>query len=256
MAFLGASNAVGLDSVTRRYGDVCALAGVSLDLRPGVTALLGRNGAGKSTLCRIIAGVEAADSGSLTRDGLPVVGRKAMRSHHRATGWLPQSFSAPAGMTVRQYVGYAAWLKEVPRSRIAGAVADALECADLQQLGTRRLRQLSGGMLRRVGIAQAIVHDPAFLVLDEPSVGLDPEQRSHFHQIVGDLARDRVVLISTHLLEDVEALARDVVVIDAGSVLFSDTVQMLARRAPAPHCLDDDASDPLREGFLALVRES
>jgi ABC-2 type transport system ATP-binding protein len=247
------SGEVGVASVTYRYGRVRALVDVSFDLRSGVTALLGRNGAGKSTLCRIIAGVEPADSGSLTRGGSPVRGRRATRAHHRETGWLPQSLSAPGGMTVRQYVSYAAWLKEIPRRRIDGAVGDALHRVDLDQVVSKRLRDLSGGMVRRVGIAQAIVHNPTLLVLDEPSAGLDPEQRDHFHQIVRSLASERVVLMSTHLLEDVEALGDDVVVIDAGAVRFSGPVATLARRASHMPGRDHDASACLREGFLAVV---
>jgi ABC-2 type transport system ATP-binding protein len=235
---------------------VQALIDVSMELSTGVTALLGRNGAGKSTLCRIIAGIEPPDSGGLTRAGDSVGGgRRAVRSHHRETGWLPQSFNTPGSMTVRQYVGYAAWLKEVPRRGVVEAVESALSRADLSELEHRRLRQLSGGMLKRVGIAQAIVHDPSFLVLDEPTAGLDPEQRRHFHDIVRSLARDRIVLLSTHLLEDVEALAQRVVVLDEGAIKFDDNRAALADAADGlgPSA---DATDSLRDGFLAVVRRS
>jgi ABC-2 type transport system ATP-binding protein len=246
------SDVVGLTAVTRKYGTTKALAGVTLEVTHGVTVLLGRNGAGKSTLCRIIAGVERPDQGMLTRAGRPVEDGPECRSHHRNTGWLPQSFTAPGTMTVRQYVTYAGWLKDIRRQDLPTKVDLALERVDLHDLATRRLGQLSGGMLRRVGIAQAIVHHPSFIVLDEPTVGLDPEQRNHFHEIIAGVADTRSILISTHLLEDVQAVARNVVVLDAGRVLFSGSVDALVRQGQTR---DDDRQvvDPLRAGFLSVV---
>jgi ABC-2 type transport system ATP-binding protein len=164
--------------VTRTYGDVVALDNVTVDLARGVTILLGRNGAGKSTLSRIIAGLEAPGSGALMRHGEVVTGACSVRAHHAATGWLPQSFAAPGGMRVTEYLTYAGWLKGLRRRALAPSVSRAIECTDLSLHADRHIRELSGGMLRRLGIAQAIVHDPDFLVLDEPTVGLDPENVS------------------------------------------------------------------------------
>jgi ABC-2 type transport system ATP-binding protein len=152
-------------------------------------------------------------------------------------------------MTVTQFLEYAAWLKEVPSADISRRVDDALDAADLAGVGRRRLGHLSGGMLRRVGIAQAIVHRPDFLVLDEPTVGLDPEQRAAFHERVPVLGRERTVLVSTHLLEDVTALAERTVILEGGTVAFSGSLEELAAVGDG----GDDLTERLRSGFLAVV---
>ncbi|MGL5823954.1 MAG: ABC transporter ATP-binding protein [Nocardioides sp.] len=241
---------VELHDVSRAYGTVRALDSVSLTVPPGVTVLLGRNGAGKSTLARVIAGVEAPDTGELLRGSVAVADRGSRRRHHRDTGWLPQAFNAPGGMSVRHYVGYAAWLKGLGSAELTAAVSSALGRTGLTDQSRRRLRQLSGGMLRRAGIAQAIVHDPGFLVLDEPTVGLDPEQRNAFHGIVGGLADRCAVLLSTHLLEDADALGEQVIVLDRGRVRFDGPMDALRARGRS---LGPD--NVLRRGFLDVVGE-
>ncbi|WP_162598728.1 ABC transporter ATP-binding protein [Nocardioides gilvus] len=243
---------LGLRAVHKTYGSEHALRGVDLDLSPGITVLLGRNGAGKSTLCHILTGMEPADSGDVVRHGSPLLTRSDWRQHHRATGWLPQQLPVPAAMTVEEYLRHAAWLKALPRKDASDRIDAALVRVDLADLRGRRLGHLSGGMLRRAGIAQALVHDPDVVVLDEPTVGLDPEQRAWFHSALRDLSRDKCVLVSTHLLEDVEAFPGRVVVLDQGRVVFSDTTEALIDRGE----VGGTSQERLRSGFLHVLAES
>lgn len=234
-------------SVSVRYGRVEALRLVGFTAHAGVTLLLGRNGTGKTSLCRVLAGAQHPHSGALswTAAGAPEAGR---RNFLRATGWLPQIFDAPPAMTVRAYLEYAAWLKEVPRRELAEALDGALVAVDLADRAGHEVSALSGGMLRRLGIAQALVNRPRFLILDEPTVGLDPEQRAHFHQIIRGVATDRVVLLSTHLMEDATELADLVVILDAGTVRYDGSLadlEMLGRGA--------DRAERLRQAFLSTI---
>jgi ABC-2 type transport system ATP-binding protein len=244
------ATAVGLADVSRRYGDVQALTSVSFTLGLGTTVLLGRNGAGKSTLSRILTGLETPSSGSVLRDGAAVTSRADWRHHHSQTGWLPQTLAAPMSMTVEQYLRYAAWLKTVPKAETNTAIDRAIHQVDLDDQRRRRLGQLSGGMLRRAGIAQAIVHDPHLVGLDEPTVGLDPEQRARFHDIIRTLATDRSLLISTHLLEDVEATADRILVLEQGSLSFDGTTDELQAMSSDG---EDSSQSRLRSGFINIV---
>lgn len=248
---------VGLTGVTHRYKSVRALDDVTVVLRPGSTILLGRNGAGKSTLCRVLTGIEAPDAGDVVRAGDALDSTADWRRHHAATGWLPQHLAAPMSMRVEQYLRYACWLKDVDPADVESRLEVALVRTDLVAHRRRLLRQLSGGMLRRAGIAQAIVHEPSLLVLDEPTVGLDPEQRASFHQIVRSLAADRAVLISTHLLEDVEAFPGRVLVLDRGAICFDGTTEDLAARGRDGDVAERSSSqEQLRAGFLAVLAAS
>ncbi len=262
---------VGLAAVTHTYGSVKALQDVTLDLEPGTTVLLGRNGAGKSTLCRMLTGIERPDDGKLVRNGRELTRAEDWRAHHADTGWLPQHLAAPLSMRVEHYLRYASWLKRVTPTDVEMRVNESLRRTDLADQRARRLGQLSGGMLRRAGIAQAVVHEPRLLVLDEPTVGLDPEQRARFHDIVRTLAADRIVFISTHLLEDVEAFPGRVVVLNNGTVCYDATTEELADRGRRVRREGADASRSeqgagsgydgsphldLRAGFLDVLAAS
>lgn len=236
-----------VSGLTAQNGSRPAIAGVTWSIGPGITVLLGRNGAGKSTLCRVLAGAQRPRSGTLSwrDDAVSGAGR---REYLRRCGWLPQDFSAPSLMTVEQFVTYAAWLKEVPDGRRDERVRQALDRVGLTSRLSDRVSSLSGGMLRRLGIAHAVVHQPRFLILDEPTTGLDPEQRGAFYGFINDLARDCVVVVATHLLEDAVALADSVAVLDEGRLRFSGTPADLENRGSGV-----ERSDRLRSGFLACL---
>ncbi|TQS42384.1 ATP-binding cassette domain-containing protein [Cryptosporangium phraense] len=207
-----------------RYGRTVALNDVSFELGTGVTGLLGPNGAGKTTLLRVVATAATPDSGHLRVlgfDPLTGAGRLATR---RRIGYLPQDPGFHRSFTAFEFVDYVAILKELTerRSRHA-AVRDALDAVGLGDRRGSRIRTLSGGARQRVALAAALVGDPPVLILDEPTVGLDPEQRMRFRELIADLGEQRSVLLSTHQTEDVMSLCREVIVLDHGAVRFTGT---------------------------------
>ena len=217
---------VELHEITHRYRSTTALSSVSLALRPGVTGLLGPNGAGKSTLLRVVATVQEPTSGSvrlLGSDALDDVSRTRIR---RRLGYLPQELGFPRGFTAFGFVDYMAVLKEwVDPSRRRAEVRRVLDLVDLSSVTTKRVSRLSGGMRRRLGLAQALIGDPALLVLDEPTSGLDPEQRAAFRALVLELGSRSTILISTHQTDDVDALCERVAVLDTGRVACDGSVR-------------------------------
>jgi ABC-2 type transport system ATP-binding protein len=233
-----------------RAGRHLAVDGLDLALGPGVHGLLGPNGAGKTTLMRALATVVKPAGGSLRLLGRAVDGRADLRPVRRRLGYLPQQFGFYPRFTVREFVEYMAWLKEMPRAAVPGAVQRAIDRVGLAAKADARMKTLSGGMLRRAGIAQAIVNDPDVVLLDEPTVGLDPEQRLDFRTLLRDLGVDGCVLVSTHLVEDVVAACTDVVMINEGRLLFQGTPDgLIAEGGPG-----DAGDSPAERGYSALLR--
>jgi ABC-2 type transport system ATP-binding protein len=236
--------------LTRRFGRNQAVAGVDLEAGPGVFGLLGPNGAGKTSLLRMMATVIPPTSGSLRlldRDpGAP----DQRREIRRRLGYLPQNLGYYPGFTVVEFVEYFALLKDMPPARVRGAVAAAVERVDLGDKARAKLRTLSGGMLRRVGIAQSIVNDPELLLLDEPTAGLDPEQRVAFRRLLRDIGQHATVIVSTHLVEDIGAACGAVAVMDAGRIVFHGTPDELTVRGKQGHGLGDA---PLERGYSAVL---
>ncbi|MHB8246123.1 MAG: ATP-binding cassette domain-containing protein [Acidimicrobiales bacterium] len=223
---------VRVEELRRHYGSTVALDGVSLDLEAGVTGLLGPNGAGKTTLLSILATVASPDSGRLSVLGFdPEHGAERVEIRRRL-GYLPQELGYHRHFRVAELLDYVAILKEIlDRRQRRSEVARVLAATDLEAVAKRRLRSLSGGMRRRVGIAQALLGAPELLVLDEPTAGLDPEQRLRFRELLSDLPGRPVVVLSTHQADDVAAICQTVVVLLAGRVRFAGTPPELARLA-------------------------
>ena len=220
-----------IDGVVKTYGrDVQAVRGISLTLGPGITGLLGPNGAGKSTLMRIIATVTKPTSGTVRWDGADVVNDPlALR---RVLGYLPQDAGVYPHLNAREFLSYVAALKRLDTRAARAQIDDLLDALDLGPVATRPLATLSGGNRQRVAIAQALLGDPQLLVIDEPTAGLDPEQRVRFRDLLANLARERVVLFSTHVVSDVELTAGRIVIVGAGRVLADATrSEMLAVHA-------------------------
>ncbi|MFD5797234.1 MULTISPECIES: ABC transporter ATP-binding protein [Streptomyces] len=223
---------VSAEGLTLRYGGTAALDGVSLRLAPGVTGLLGPNGAGKTSLLRVLATAVPPDRGAFTvlgHDPATPDGRLAAR---RALGYLPQTPGHHPDFTAFEFVDYVAILKELTdRAARHREVRRVLEAVDLGEVRGKRIKRLSGGMRQRVALAAALVGDPGFLVLDEPTVGLDPEQRIRFRELIAEAGEGRTVLLSTHQTEDVAMLCQYVVVLAAGRVHFEGTPAELTARA-------------------------
>jgi len=230
--------------LAKTYGRRHALAGLDLAVRTGVTGLLGPNGAGKTTLLRILATVLAADAGHLRllgQDPHDPTGRRHVR---RRLGYLPQDAGFHRGFTAFEAVDYVAVLKEHTRTRARhDEVRRVLDLVGLADVATTKVRALSGGMRQRLGLAQALLGSPELLVLDEPTVGLDPEQRMRFRDLVSEAGRGRTVILSTHQTEDVAAVCSEVVVVTGGRSVFTGTPAELAQVAAGRVWVDDD-KDP------------
>ncbi|MDL5202415.1 ABC transporter ATP-binding protein [Streptomyces sp. ALI-76-A] len=223
---------VSASGLSLRYGGTRALDDVSLRLAPGVTGLLGPNGAGKTTLLRVLATAVPADRGAfmvLGHDPGTARGRQEVR---RSLGYLPQTPGFHPDFTTFEFVDYVAILKELTdrtaRHREVRRVLDEVDLADVRG---KRIKKLSGGMRQRVALAAALIGDPGFLVLDEPTVGLDPEQRMRFRELIAKAGEGRTVLLSTHQTEDVAMLCHRVLVMAAGRVRFDGTPAELTARA-------------------------
>jgi ABC-2 type transport system ATP-binding protein len=223
---------IDIDEVFKSYGRTQALDGVSFELEKGVSGLLGPNGAGKTTLLRMLATVLAPDRGRLEilgwnpQDG---AGRLEIR---RRLGYFPQEPGYHMNFTAFEFVDYVAILKEmVDTKRRHAEVRRVLEAVGLSDVASKKLKALSGGMRRRVILAQALLGDPDLLVLDEPTVGLDPVQRLRFREILSELAETQTILLSTHMTEDVAALCSRVVVLNEGQVQFNGDITELADKA-------------------------
>jgi ABC-2 type transport system ATP-binding protein len=216
--------------VTKAYkGGTRGVDGVTMRLGPGLVGLLGPNGAGKSSLMRMAATVTRPTTGQVLFDGTDAVARPDLL--RRNLGYLPQDFGVYPHLTAREFLSYLAAVKGVPARAARTRIGELLELFDLTGAGKRPLSKYSGGMLRRVGIAQALLADPKVLVVDEPTAGLDPEERVVFRNLLSDLAGDRVVLLSTHIVSDVESVASDIAIMASGRLLLRGSPQDLLRQA-------------------------
>lgn len=205
-----------------------ALKGLSLDLRsPSLVGLLGPNGAGKSTLMKLLVAALLPTTGSILVDGQPLT--RVERQLKARLGYLPQDFGLFDELTVEQFLDYMAALKGLRGSR--AVIRQVIRSVNLEEKARAKIRTLSGGQRQRVGIAQALLGDPELLILDEPTVGLDPEERIHFRNLFSQTAQDRLVLLSTHIIEDIQSVCGQLVVINRGQVLFSGTPEALIQTA-------------------------
>jgi ABC-2 type transport system ATP-binding protein len=217
-----------LSNVSKTYrGGKQAVAGVSMRIGPGVLGLLGPNGAGKSSLMRILATITRPTDGVVTFDGTDIAARP--EGLRRSLGYLPQDFGIYPNLSAREFLGYLAAVKGLTARSAKARVAELLELVNLTEAGRRPLGKYSGGMRQRVGIAQALLNDPAVLIVDEPTVGLDPEERLRFRNLLGALAADRIVILSTHIVSDVEAVAEDIAILADGRLRTRGTPEALLR---------------------------
>ena len=241
---------VDINDLTRRFGRTQAVAGVSLRTGAGVFGLLGPNGAGKTSLLRMMATVLPPTSGKLQLLGRDPGSHGPRREIRRRLGYLAQNLGYYPGFTVAEFVEYFALLKDMPPGQVPRAVAAAVEHVGLGDRARAKLRTLSGGMLRRAGIAQAIVNEPELLLLDEPTAGLDPEQRMAFRALLRDVGQRATVIVSTHLVEDVGAACTEVALMDAGRIVFHGTPDELTARGEGTGAAGDA---PLERGYSAVL---
>jgi ABC-type multidrug transport system ATPase subunit len=225
-----------IDGVGKRYGRaVWGLREFGLALRPGVLGLLGPNGAGKSTLMRILATVTRPTTGRVTWDGVDLA--RDPDAVRRVLGYLPQDFGVYPNLTALEFLEYLAAVKGLDARAARRRIGDLLELVNLTEVARRPLGGFSGGMRQRVGIAQALLNDPRLLIVDEPTAGLDPEERLRFYHLLTEMSQDRIVLLSTHIVEDVAVLCPRFAVILDGR-LIAKTTPHAAREALAGTILE------------------
>ncbi len=219
-----------LDDVGFRYkGGHDALSNITLKLERGIVGLLGPNGAGKSTLMRILATLAKPSRGRVHWNGEDTASRPDPL--RRTLGYLPQDFGVYPMLSAREFLAYLSAVKGISAKSAAGRVDACLAQVGLADVADRRLGEFSGGMRQRVGIAQALLNDPKLLIVDEPTVGLDPEERLRFRHLISDLAADRLIILSTHIVSDIEASASSLAVMAKGRLLFSGTPEALVAGA-------------------------
>ncbi|KWT60536.1 ABC transporter ATP-binding protein [Streptomyces albus subsp. albus] len=214
---------LGVSKVYR--GGKQAVDGLTLRMGPGLLGLLGPNGAGKSSLMRIAATLTRPTAGQLLYDGEDAV--RCPGPLRAALGYLPQDFGVYPNLTAREFLAYLAAAKGVPAGRARTRIGELLELLNLTEAARRPLGAYSGGMLRRVGIAQALLADPKVIIVDEPTAGLDPEERARLRNLLAELAMERVVLLSTHIVSDIESVAGDIAVVAGGRLLRRGTPEEL-----------------------------
>lgn len=216
-----------IEHLTKQFRDMKAVDDVSLQITPGVWGLLGANGAGKTTLMRMIAGIMKPTAGEIRYDGIPISQLKA--SYRDIFGYLPQEFGFYPEFTVKDYLEYVAVLKGLSDQDSKRRIGELLEQMTLSHVHHKKISKLSGGMKRRVGIAQALLNEPEILILDEPTSGLDPGERVRFRNLLSEFAHNRIVLISTHIVSDVEYIATQNAIMKNGKLLAKGTTGELVK---------------------------
>lgn len=217
-----------IHNLKKSYGQKAALDNISLTIENGMFGLLGRNGAGKTTLMQILSTLREPTSGKVTFDNIPLEDTRQVRP---LIGYLPQEFSLYPDMSVVEIMRYLAALSDLPAEVQHQRIPDLLQKVNLWEDRGKKVRKLSGGMKRRLGIAQALLHDPQVLIADEPTVGLDPQERLRFYALLNEFSGNRIVIVSSHIVSDIETVCEKVAVLDAGKLLFSGAVEDLAQAA-------------------------
>lgn len=216
-----------IEHLSKHFKDKRAVDDVSLTLTPGVWGLLGANGAGKTTFMRMIADIMVPTSGVIYYDGANIC--KMGESYRNIFGFLPQDFGYSRDFTVKDYLEYVAALKDVPARETTKKINQLLEILTLSDVKEKKIAKLSGGMKRRVGIAQAMLNEPKILVMDEPTAGLDPGERVRFRNFISEFSHDRIVLISTHIVSDIEYIATKNAIMKAGKIVDVGTTDELVK---------------------------
>ncbi len=215
-----------LVDIQKSYGEKIAVQSINLRLQHGVYGLLGENGAGKTTLMRMICGILEPTQGNILCDGMEI--RQMGGAYRSLLGYLPQDFGYYEDFTAYRFMNYMAALKAIPDDYAKNRIDELLETVDLAAVKNEKLRTFSGGMIRRIGIAQALLNNPEILILDEPTSGLDPKERVRFRNIISSLGRNRLVILSTHIVSDVEYIADKIMIMKNGKMIQMGTeAQML-----------------------------
>lgn len=217
-----------IEHLCKSYKKKAALQDITFSLKKGVYGLLGENGAGKSTLMRIMATVDFPSRGKILYNGMDIF--EMDESYRNLIGYMPQDYRVYPSFTAREFLEYMGVLKGIPEKKLKNRILEVLEFVNLLEVAERQVKTFSGGMKRRIGIAQAIINEPEILILDEPTAGLDPKERVRFSNMISDMGKDKIVLLSTHIISDIEAIASNLVVVKKGMILETGNIEELVQR--------------------------
>lgn len=217
-----------INNLSKNYGKRAALEKVSLTIPSGMYGLLGRNGAGKTSLMRILATLSVPSGGEISMNGIPIKETEKIRE---IVGYLPQDFSFYRNMSVYDAMDYLGLLSNIPDKIRKERISELLEQVNLKADMRTKIKALSGGMKRRLGIAQALLHNPQILIVDEPTAGLDPEERIRFRNLLSEFAEDRIVILSTHISSDLESSCENIGVLDKGRIIWNGSTEELVKQA-------------------------
>lgn len=214
-----------IDNISKRYGKQYALRDFSVTLQDGVYGLLGPNGAGKTTLINVILGIINADTGKILLDGVEV--NKLGNDYYNLLGYLPQYPQFYKNFTGREFLDYMCALKGIDKEKSKTKIDEMLQMVHLADAEHKKIGAYSGGMRQRLGIAQALINNPSILILDEPTAGLDPKERIRFRNIISKLSKERIVILATHIVSDVEYIAKEMLIVSEGSLISKGTTKEL-----------------------------
>ena len=246
-----------LSHISKSYGKFLAVEDINLELEHGLYGMLAPNGAGKTTLIKMITTLLFPSEGEILYDGIPI--QKMGEKYRDLIGYLPQQFGYYKNNTPVQYLDYLAALKNLPRQGLRDKIDELLELVGLLDVADKKMKKFSGGMIQRVGIAQAMLNDPKILILDEPTAGLDPKERARFRNIISALSKDRIVILSTHIVSDIESIANQVIMIKDKHLYQMDTVAnicgLLDGKVYERPVADDDFTDFEKEHLVLSARQ-
>ena len=214
-----------IEGLSRAYGKHKVLHDINFSMHEGIYGLIGKNGAGKSTLMRILATIDFASNGKVFFNGKDIF--SIGEEYRGMIGYMPQDYNIYSGFNAIDFLEYMGALKGMKKQELKLKISDVLEIVNLSDVSHKKIRTYSGGMKRRIGIAQAILNNPDILILDEPTAGLDPSERLNFSNFISNLSRKKIVLLSTHIVSDIEAVAKELIVMNKGKILESGKVEDL-----------------------------
>jgi ABC-type multidrug transport system ATPase subunit len=216
-----------VNNVSKSYGKFSVLKDINIEFKNGVYGLLSPNGAGKTTLIKMLTTLLFPDEGEILYDGIDIF---SMGDDYRdILGYLPQEFGYYKNYSPRRFLHYLSALKGIDKKRSKDKINELLELVGLENVADKKMKKFSGGMIQRVGIAQAMLNNPKILILDEPTAGLDPKERVRFRNLLAELSRERIVILSTHIVSDIESIANEIVMIKEGKILHKDTLKNICK---------------------------
>ncbi|MBO3445583.1 ATP-binding cassette domain-containing protein [Clostridium sp. CCUG 7971] len=217
-----------IKNITKNYGDFCALKNITMDFENGVYGLVAPNGAGKTTLIKMLSTLIFPSEGEILYNGENILSLD--EKYRSILGYLPQEFGYYKSYSPNKFLMYLAALKGMEKEEAKKKIKELLKLVALEEVADKKMRKFSGGMIQRVGIAQALLNNPKILILDEPTAGLDPKERARFRNLLSELSRDKIIIVSTHIVSDIESISNEIVMIKDKQLLYKDNIENICKK--------------------------